>query len=588
MRMITTEVLVVGGGTGGTAAAIQAARRGAKTVLVSEFPWLGGMLTSAGVPAPDGHELAAFQTGLWGAFLRELRQRQPEGLDHAWVSFFTYDPRVGAQIFRDWAAALPNLQWIVDSAPHAVLREGDRVVGVEFEGLTVRSQITLDGTELGDLLALGEIPHRWSWEWRSQWQEPSAPEEPISLSDLYPVQAPTWVTILQDFGEGAIAPEIPAPPNYSAHVFDGTWDYWGPEKFLDYGRLPGDRFMLNWPFRGNDYGVSLDRLIESSAARSQFYQEARWYTQGFAHYLQSQLGRRYGLAEIFPALPNSLGGGGYALHPYFRESRRLQGLATVREQDILPLPEGQVAPLPRDGSGRSTAIALGNYANDHHYPGYDLRLQPKSIRWGGRWTGTPFALPYGCLVPATVDGLLVCEKNISVSHIANGATRLQPAVLSLGQAAGMAAALCVQTGCQPRDLPVASLQDALLTDPVAPVAIAPLFNLLPDHPEWLRWQRHYLEDPDTYPATGYAPIAESKPPETQRAIATPTTGQFQRLNAQEYQLHTEEQSWQLVTLWADLDRQLAEYPDQQPVTVWGHQNPAGPWIVVKALGSPVA
>ena len=588
MRMITTEVLVVGGGTGGTAAAIQAARQGAKTVLVSEFPWLGGMLTSAGVPAPDGHELAAFQTGLWGAFLQALRQRQPEGLDHAWVSFFTYDPRVGAQIFRDWAAALPNLQWIVDSAPRAVLREGDRVVGVEFEGLTVRSQITLDGTELGDLLALGDIPHRWGWEWRSQWQEPSAPEEPISLSDLYSVQAPTWITILQDFGEGAIAPEIPAPPNYSAHGFDGTWDYWGPEKFLDYGRLPGDRFMLNWPFRGNDYGIGLDRLIESPTARSQFYQEARWYTQGFAHYLQSQLGRRYSLAEIFPALPNSLGGGGYALHPYFRESRRLQGLATVREQDILPLPEGQVAPLPFDDSGRSSAIALGNYANDHHYPGYDLRLQPKSIRWGGRWTGTPFALPYGCLVPAAVDGLLVCEKNIAVSHIANGATRLQPAVLSLGQAAGMAAALCVQAGCQPRDLPVASLQEALLTDPVAPVAIAPLFNLLPDHPEWLRWQRHYLANPDTYPATGYAPIAEGKPPEIQRAIAPAqsTTGQFQRLGPQEYQLSTPGQTWQLVTLWADLDRQLAEYPDQQPATVWGHRNLAGPWIVVEALSAP--
>ena len=95
-------------------------------------------------------------------------------------------------------------------------------------------------------------------------------------------------------------------------------------------------------------------------------------------------------------------------------------------------------------------------------------------------------------------------------------------------------------------------------DPVAPVAIAPLFNLLPDHPEWLRWQRHYLANPDTYPATGYAPIAEGKPPEIQRAIAPAqsTTGQFQRLGPQEYQLSTPGQTWQLVTLWADLDRQL--------------------------------
>lgn len=63
---LKTQILVVGGGTGGTAAAIQAARRGAQVVLVSEFPWLGGMLTSAGVAAPDGNELEAFQTGFWG------------------------------------------------------------------------------------------------------------------------------------------------------------------------------------------------------------------------------------------------------------------------------------------------------------------------------------------------------------------------------------------------------------------------------------------------------------------------------------------------------------------------------------------
>jgi len=87
-----TDVLVVGGGTGGTAAAIQAARRGAKTMLVSEFPWLGGMLTAAGVSAPDGNELMAFQTGLWGAFLQELQQRQPGGLDNSWVSFLVMIP----------------------------------------------------------------------------------------------------------------------------------------------------------------------------------------------------------------------------------------------------------------------------------------------------------------------------------------------------------------------------------------------------------------------------------------------------------------------------------------------------------------
>ena len=68
MRSFSTDILIIGGTTSGTAAAIQAARRGVQVVLVSEFEWLGGMLTSAGVSAPDGNELLAWQTGIWGEF----------------------------------------------------------------------------------------------------------------------------------------------------------------------------------------------------------------------------------------------------------------------------------------------------------------------------------------------------------------------------------------------------------------------------------------------------------------------------------------------------------------------------------------
>ena len=152
----SADVLVVGGGAGGTAAALQAARRGAKTVLVTKLPWLGGMLTAAGVAAPDGNELLAFQTGIWGAFLKELQQRQPGGLDNAWVSFFTYEPKVGAAIFADWVSALPNLQWIAGKLPKEVIRQGDRILGVRFDNFTVHAHITIDGTELGDLLPLGD------------------------------------------------------------------------------------------------------------------------------------------------------------------------------------------------------------------------------------------------------------------------------------------------------------------------------------------------------------------------------------------------------------------------------------------------
>jgi hypothetical protein len=302
------------------------------------------------------------------------------------------------------------------------------------------------------------------------------------------------------------------------------------------------------------------------------------------------LGRRYGLAEqIFPIFPSSLGGGAYALHPYYRESRRLVGLATVREQDILPIAGGRVAALPIDRSGQVSAIALGNYANDHHYPGIDFLLQPKSIRWGGRWTGTPFTLPYDCLIPAQIDGLLVCEKNISVSHIANGATRLQPIVMGIGQAAGMAAALCVTRGCQPRDLPVRDLQEALLQDRHCPAAIIPLFNLSPDHPDWLYWQRYYLEHSEAYPASGNCPGREAEMPRCRSAEENLElfSGIFHRRAEQDYtftltQPMEQGQTWTLVTLRSQVDEQLQKYSHNQPLRVYGRLNQAGQWLLVES------
>jgi hypothetical protein len=581
----TADILVVGGGTGGTAAAIQAARRGAKTILVSEFPWLGGMLTSAGVSAPDGNELMAWQTGLWGAFLRELRQRQPGGLDNSWVSFFSYDPRIGAKIFADWVAELPNLHWICGQVPKAVLQQGNCITGVEFADFTVTAKIILDGTELGDLLALGEIPYRWGWELQAEWEEKSAPADHNHITEKYPVQSPTWVVVMQDFGED-VAPEIPPAPNYEPALFAGAWDNYGAEKFWNYGRLPGGLAMINWPICGNDYGEGVGRLVESEAAKQEFLQESRWHSQNFAHFIQINLGRRYGLAEsVFPN--NS---GAWALHPYYRESRRLVGLTTIREQDILPLPGGRVASLFAD------AIAVGNYANDHHYPGFNWPLQPKSIRWGGRWTGTPFTIPYGSLVPATIDGLLVCEKNISVSHIANGATRLQPVVMGIGQAAGMAAAMCVELNCQPRDLPVRELQKALLTSLPDAAMVVPLFNLdiSPKHPEWLNWQVYYLNNPEAYPLNGNYPhssptynYANKKQVITRKNDCF--TGIFRRKNEEDYSFtltappkyHGE--TWQIVTLRSHTQEQLQAAGDKQLLTIWGHLNYAGNWLLAEDI-----
>jgi hypothetical protein len=288
----------------------------------------------------------------------------------------------------------------------------------------------------------------------------------------------------------------------------------------------------------------------------------------------------------------------------------------VREQNILPVAGGRVAALPLDETGSAiasrcplgaiasgaagsaiTSIAVGNYPNDHHYPGVNFPLKPKSIRWGGRWTGTPFTIPYGSLVPISTDGLLVCDKNISVSHIANGATRLQPVVMNLGQAAGMAASLCIERGCQPRDLPVRCLQEALLQDSIAPAAMIPLFNLPANHPDWLYWQRYYLDHPEEYPATGNVSVQKLKVEtlnintQEDRLQSSTFTGCFQCREPQDYSLTLTEpvvhtgQTWMLITLEPEVDEQLQAYTNQQQLTVWGRLNHSGGWLVVEKIES---
>ncbi|MBD0394602.1 MAG: FAD-dependent oxidoreductase, partial [Microcoleus sp. C1-bin4] len=407
----------------------------------------------------------------------------------------------------------------------------------------------------------------------------------------YSVQAPTWVAIMQDFGLGAVAPEIPAPPLDNPDRFTGAWDGYTPEQFLNYGRLPGGLLMINWPIRGNDYGEGVDRLIKSEASRQEFLQESLWHTQSFARYIQTQLGPRYGLAKnIFPISKienqqNSSLLPSFALHPYYRESRRLRGISTVTEQDILPIVGGKVASLPINAEGICSAVAIGNYANDHHYTSGDIPLQPKSIRWGGRWTGTPFTIPYSALIPASTDGLLVCEKNISVSHIANGATRLQPTVMNIGQAAGMAAALCAESGCQPRELPVRVLQEALLQDSQASAAVIPLFNLTRGRSDWLDWQRYYLDRPQAYPASGECQESVEKQSSQTANTHSQFSGIFRRLGEQDWTLTLTSpasaagQTWQLVTLDSETDRFLQSCETEKPLTVWGRLNFAGAWLL---------
>ena len=102
-------MVIVGGGASGTAAGLQAARMGARTLIVEEFDWLGGMLTSAGVSATDGNY--RLRGGIWDEFWTELARHY--GCDSAlmtgWVSNVLFEPSVGDSIFKRLVAREPNL-----------------------------------------------------------------------------------------------------------------------------------------------------------------------------------------------------------------------------------------------------------------------------------------------------------------------------------------------------------------------------------------------------------------------------------------------------------------------------------------------
>ena len=157
--MLETDVLVVGGGTGGIGAALQSARLGARTIVAEPTPWLGGMLSAAGVSATDGNH--RLPSGIW----REFRQRVyahyggPEAVATGWVSNTHFEPHVADRIFKEMAAAEPPLRVLLRHRFVDVVNEGARVRGAVLEDLAtgrrveVRAKVVVDGTDLGDVLA---------------------------------------------------------------------------------------------------------------------------------------------------------------------------------------------------------------------------------------------------------------------------------------------------------------------------------------------------------------------------------------------------------------------------------------------------
>ena len=308
------------------------------------------------------------------------------------------------------------------------------LVNMEREGRkeTIKASVLIDGTELGDVAKACGATYDIGMDAREVCEEPLAGEK---ANDI--IQALTLVAVLKDYGKHVTTKK---PEGYDPSYFYCSCKVpqctnpkegkrvWDCQSMLNYGKLPNNKYMINWPIEGNDYYLNLIEMTPEQ--RIEALKDAKNFTMCFVYYMQTELGfKTLGLADDeFPTADR------LPFIPYHRESRRIHGLVRFNLNHVSN-PFTQPEKLYR------TNIAVGDYPVDHHHARYqgwsnlpDLHFYPIPS----------YGLPLGALVPKDVKGLIVAEKSISVSNLINGTTRLQRVVMQIGQAAGALGARAVQ------------------------------------------------------------------------------------------------------------------------------------------------
>lgn len=483
-RTECVDVLIVGGGASGISAGIQSARMGVKTMIAEETPWVGGMLTAAGVSCIDGNY--RLQSGIFGEFADSLAARYGgwEALKTGWVSNINFEPQVGQEILSNMAASCGELLDVRrETMMLSVKPEGEddwKVVlrGPDGRRYAVVADVLIDGTELGDVAKACGVEYEIGMDASSDTGEQIAPD---ASNDI--IQDLTFVAVLKDYGPDADM-TIDMPDGYDPSVFyncalgpnntvpETGQALWSPEMMITYGRTPNGKYMINWPIYGNDYYVNSIEM--SRKERQRAYAEARNFTLCFLYYIQKELGMKHlGLADdVFPTEDR------LAFIPYHRESRRIKGKAFFT-LDAAASPYDCKNPYYRTG------IAVGDYAVDHHHFRHPHWQELPDLEF---YPIPSFNVPMGVLIPARdeVKDLVVAEKSVSVSNLINGATRLQPVVMQLGQAAGAVSALACLEGIEAGKVKVRMVQSVLLD---AGCYIMPYLDLPKDHRHFKALQR---------------------------------------------------------------------------------------------------
>ncbi len=485
------DIVVVGGSTGGVAAALAAAKSGKRVILTEETEWIGGQLTSQAVP-PDEHPwiesfgctrtYRKFREDVRGFYrdgfpltneARENKRLNPGG---GTVSRLCHEPRAALAVLEKQLAPYVHsglLTILRRHVPVSAEAQGDSIQSVTVKSLdsgnalTLKAPFFLDATECGDLLPLAGVEYVTGAESRQETGEPHAVDGEALPQDM---QGFTYCFAM-DYLEGENH-TIPKPEQYEFWK-EYKADFW-PDKLLswtgvkpatmqpvEYGLFPGEgRFSLfkyrqiaeaghydqgfyrssislvNWP--QNDYWLGSIIDVEPEK-REEHLKAAKQLSLSWLYWMQTEAPRPDG-GKGYPGLrlrPDVVGTeDGLAMYPYIRESRRIKAEFTVLEQHVATdcRPDGRAEHF-------ADSVGIGCYRIDLHpsttnRPYIDI-------------SSLPFQIPLGSLIPVRVNNLLAACKNIGVTHITNGCYRLHPVEWNIGEAAGYCASFCIDRGLTP-------------------------------------------------------------------------------------------------------------------------------------------
>lgn len=431
--LMEADLVVVGGGTTGPIAAIAAARRGSKVVLIERFGSLGGILTLGLNTKPSGAIIGGIPLEIWnlarsvgGAGADYMATTKTGGVKIASPT----DPEIMKMLLTRLCveAGVQILFETFVSAP--VVQEG-AVTGVIIEGKGGRqfvgAKVLIDCSADADIAAKANAPFVMGSGGADAKMQPVSMYFIMKNVDLN--RLAEWARTCDDIPARAIPPDE-AGLSYGLWLtgFNGMLRRFQEETGV---KLQRDNITLKTA-DGQMYinatrvlGVDVFSPKEFTAAILECYRQI----EGVCRFLKERVPgfEEARLGQVSPILG-------------VRETRHILGEYTL------------TGPDSRGETRFEDTIAADNSALDIHDPkGGDVDFQSMP----------PYEIPYRCLLPQGVEQLLVAGRCISADHEAHARSRNMPACMATGQAAGVAAAIAVEEGVSVRQVPIGKVQAAL-------------------------------------------------------------------------------------------------------------------------------